>query len=89
MSTKNPALFIVQDRAGNGMSTCLAGSRFNNVDFAVSFIESDIAVLERKEGVVATHANVLAGVITRAALAHDDVACNDGLTAEFLHTKPL
>lgn len=79
----------MQDREGNGVFVCLAGSRFNNVDFAVGFIESDIAILEREEGVVATHANVLAGVVTCAALAHDDVACNNGLAAEFFHTKTL
>jgi hypothetical protein len=64
-------------------------NRLDNVDFAVGFIESDIAVLERKEGVVATHAYVLAGVVTCAALAQNDVARYDGLTAEFFDAETL
>jgi hypothetical protein len=64
-------------------------NRLDNVDFAVGFIESDIAVLERKEGVVATHANVLAWVVTCAALAQNDVARYDGLTAEFFDAETL
>ena len=62
---------------------------FNNVDLAVCLIESNLTVGQREECVVSTHTYVLTWVETCAALAEDDVACDDGLTAEFLNTEAL
>src|ERR1700730_3238096 len=44
---------------------------------------------QREQRVVAPAAHVQAGVEVRAALAHDDLAGVDGLTAEALHTEAL
>jgi hypothetical protein len=45
------------------------------------------AVSEGKEGVILAKAAVLAGGEFGAALAHDDIAGNDGLAAIALYTK--
>ena len=47
------------------------------------------AIGEREERVVFAHADVRAGVELGAALAQDDIAGKDTLTAEFLHTQAL
>ena len=50
-----------------------------------AFVELNDAVDKCKEGVVLTHADVLAGVVGRAALADNDVAGDALLTAENLN----
>src|SRR5690625_2995379 len=50
--------------------------------------ELHIARCQRKDGVIAAHADILARPPFRAALAADDVAGNDGLAAEFLDAEP-
>src|SRR5882724_7651253 len=49
--------------------------------------EIDLAVDQREQRVVGTHADVFAGVILRSTLTNDDVACNDGFTAEFFQAQ--
>src|SRR5574337_1285828 len=50
-------------------------------------VELDGAFGGGEQGVVAAHADVAAGVIDGAALAHQDVAGNDGLAAELLDAE--
>ena len=45
------------------------------------------ALLEREEGVVLAHADVVARVELGAALAHEDVAGGDGFATELLHAE--
>src|SRR5579862_1340870 len=45
--------------------------------------------LKREQRMVAAHADPVAGVKLGAALAHDDVAGDDDLAAEFLDAEPL
>jgi hypothetical protein len=52
-------------------------------------VEVHRALDEREEGVVATDADVAAGVEARAALPDDDAAGLDGLPAEKLHAQSL
>ena len=56
---------------------------------AVGAVEFDDAVRAGEEGVVATDPDVGAGTETGAALANDDVACDDRLAAEFFHAEAL
>src|SRR5712691_11247430 len=51
-------------------------------------LELHRAAVEREEGVVAPHADPVAGMKLGAALAHDDVAGDDDLAAEFLDAEP-
>src|SRR5277367_1871717 len=60
-----------------------------DVDPAVDAVELDHAVDEREERVIAAHADVRAGMETRAALANNDVARDDFLAAEFFHAEAL
>ena len=41
------------------------------------------------ECVITTHADILAGIVLRATLAHDDVASYAVLTTKNLHTESL
>src|SRR5271166_3464600 len=50
-------------------------------------LERHVAVDERKDRVVAAEADIGAGLHLGAALAHDDVAGNDGFAAELLHAE--
>src|SRR5690625_1168082 len=50
--------------------------------------ELHIARCQREDRVIAAHADILARPPFRAALAADDVAGNDGFTAEFLDAEP-
>lgn len=47
-----------------------------------AFVELNDTVDKRKEGVVLTHANILAGVVGSTALANDDVAGDALLTTK-------
>jgi len=49
----------------------------------------DEAVDSGKNGVIFSHANVGSRVELRAVLPHDNIAGNDGLSTELLHTKTL
>src|SRR5512140_1902413 len=64
----------------------------NNTDDAVGFpepLELHHAAGEGEQGVVAPETDVRAGREFRAALAHDDRACIDGLAAEALDAEAL
>ena len=62
---------------------------FNDIDLTVLFVKGNVAILEGEERVVATHADVGTWVVTSAALAHDDVSCNNGFTAKLFHAETL
>ena len=49
-----------------------------------TFLELYSTVNESIQGVVLTHSNVSAGVVTSTALANDNVACDTLFTAENL-----
>lgn len=51
-----------------------------------AFVELNDTVDKCKEGVVFTHANILARVMDSATLTDDDVTCDAGLTAKNLDT---
>src|SRR3954447_18290042 len=51
--------------------------------------ERDLAVGERKQGMILAQADVVARVPLGAALAHDDVAGAHGLAAELLYAEAL
>ena len=55
----------------------------------LAVMESDAAVCGGKQGVVLTKADIGARIEFGAALTHEDVAANNFLAAELLHTKAL
>ena len=59
------------------------------VDAAAFLIEEDIAISEGEKSMVSSHANIRTGMPLGAALANEDVASDDNLTAEFLYAKAL
>ena len=68
------------------VGTCLLGG--DDADeraVLTAFVELHDAVDEGVEGVILAHADVLAGVVDRAALTDDDVAGDALLTAENLN----
>lgn len=50
-------------------------------------MELNIAIHGRKNRVILTHANILAGIECGATLAHDDIAGNDNFAAVFFHAE--
>jgi hypothetical protein len=52
-------------------------------------LEADMSVSQGKKGVVLAYANIVAGVKLGAALANDDAASGNELTAKALHAKAL
>ena len=64
----------------------LLGGDVHTTAFAV---EEDAAIHQGEDGVVAAHADVLAGVELGATLAHDDVAGDNSLATELLHAEAL
>ena len=67
----------------------LVRSRFRHIDAADLPVEVDASVYQRKDGVIATKADVLSRVPLRAALANNDVASDDCFAAEFFNAEPL
>ena len=61
--------------------------RESHVDAASLFVEEDVAIGESEEGVILAHADVGSGVPFGATLADENVAGNDGFTAELLHAE--
>lgn len=51
-----------------------------------AFVELDDTVAESEQGMVFAHSDILARVVDRTALTHDDVAGDAGLTAKNFHT---
>jgi hypothetical protein len=68
---------------------CLHLNRIYTDELAaeLAVAERDAAVGKRKEGVILAHADIGARIIFGAALAHDDVAADDGLATELLDAE--
>ena len=66
---------------------CLCGLYGYYATVATVVGEFHRAVNEGIQRVIAAHANVLARVVNRAALADDDVACYAGLAATYLDAE--
>src|SRR5436190_4461335 len=94
---------IEQTKKGSGWAAPLAfrrlgkrlfgGLRRSRLDrnigtTAKAFAELHRALFKREQRVVAAHADTLAGMKLGAALAHDDVAGDHDLAAEFLDAEP-
>src|SRR5258708_21223952 len=60
-----------------------------DIDAATSAIEANVSVNQRENCVIASKADVFARLKFGAALAHDDVAGDDHLAAEFFNAQPL
>src|SRR5665811_731608 len=76
--------------AGTNVGGLLSVRRGDVHDAAAALgTELHLALRECEQRVVATAADVLAGVEVSAVLADDDLADAHGLTAEALDTKPL
>ena len=75
-----------RDAWGLGLSL---GLYAHDAAVACSALEHDGAVGQRIEGVIGTHTHVLAGVVSGAALANDDVAGYASLAAPDLNTQTL
>lgn len=60
-----------------------------DVDAATFAVEEYATINKGEDGVVAAHADVLAGVELGAALTHDDVAGDNSLATELLHAEAL
>jgi hypothetical protein len=74
-------------RAGPGLGG--RGGRGIDVDAPVAAIEADMAVGEGEEGVVPSHADVVAGMELGAALADENGAGEDELSAVPFHAETL
>ena len=62
---------------------------WQHVDAATTTIKLNPAIHEGEDGVIAAKADVPAGNELRSALADDDIAGDDDLSAEFLDAKTL
>ena len=67
------------------MWLCLCGHYCYNAALATIVVEIDGAVNECIEGVVAAHADVLAGIVNSTSLAYYDVACYTSLATIYLY----
>ena len=67
------------------LSFCL-GQNGNHAVVACSTLEVNNTINKSEERVVLTHADVLAGIVNRTALTHDDVTSDTLLTAPNLNT---
>ena len=67
----------------------LAGSHGRNIDAAPLAGEINVAVYQRKNGVVVAQSNVLPWMPLGSSLADDDVACDDSFATEFFYAKSL
>jgi hypothetical protein len=60
-----------------------------DIDTPALTIELDDAIGQRKKRIITAYANVSAGVVTCAALPHQDAAGTHGSAAEDLDAQPL
>ena len=76
---------------GKLQKVTLVSGNLNGVDIhtTTGAVEANLAVDERKDGVVATEADVATGKELCATLADDDVTGDDSLVTEFLHAEAL
>lgn len=67
------------------------GSGLDRYERLVVFFlaEYNCTVYQSEEGMVFTDAYVFARIVTGAALAYDDVACDGRLTTEYFHAEAL
>src|SRR5579862_5441948 len=65
------------------------GEDADEAALAAFVLEEHHTVDEREKRIVFGARHVLAGLVTRAALADQDTAAGDGLAAEALDAKPL
>ena len=65
--------------------------RFNgDIRFIVTLLaEFHFTVNQGKERMIPADANVISGIVLRAALPHDNASCLDFLSSEELDTKPF
>jgi hypothetical protein len=57
----------------------------NDMDQAMSFVESNIAGLKGKQCVVAAHTYIRTWMVASATLAHDNVASDNALTTKLFN----
>ena len=60
-----------------------------DIDAPTVAVKAHLAIDEGENGVIATETDALARVPLGPALTDDDIAGDDGLTAEFLHAAAL
>lgn len=60
-----------------------------HIDAAALLIEKDAAVSEGEKGVVLAHADIGTGMPLGAALADEDVSCDDDFATVFLDAEAL
>ena len=86
---------IQKSPTGTDRASCLS-EKSSGRDDAYRFLvqwtlvpELDTAIYLRKQGVVSSHTDVIAGMNLGATLAHDDIAGWHKLTAKTLDAEPL
>src|SRR5687768_17222040 len=85
-----PPRFVARGQLRSVASGDRGGVRHRvDVDAASITIESDLPIDQGKNGVIATKPDVFAGQKFRPALADDNVAGDDGLTAKFFYAEPF
>ena len=73
-----------------GLTLCLCHGLYRHrATVETSLLEGDDAVRKCIEGVVAAHADILAGIVLRATLANNNIASYAVLTTKNLHTESL
>jgi hypothetical protein len=75
--------------AANREEKRLLRSDWIDIDSSSAAIETDAAVDQRENRVIAAEADILTRQKLRAALTDDNVASHDALTAESFYTEPL
>ncbi len=81
--------FLFEESRGcPALSFCL-GLYGHHAAVALTTLEGNNAVGEGEERVVAAHADILARIVNRAALANDDVAGDASLTTPDFHAESL
>jgi hypothetical protein len=65
------------------------GTRGIDIHSPTSTVETDIAIDQSKNGIVATKPDVLARQEFRSTLADNDVSGDNQLAAKFFHTEPF
>ena len=66
---------------------CLGRLHVDELAAFFAFGKYDNSVDKSEDGMILTHANVKAGMVNRATLTLDDVACFAVLTTENLYTE--
>src|SRR3989304_1416115 len=85
----NPAPTKVQPRSPDVLRLLLICGHGLDVDAAALLVEEDGPFDEGEQGVIASDADIAAGVPFRAALPGQNVPRNDRLAAELFDSQPL